>query len=158
MPDQLARLSSSGRDAENPVEATNPGRIRSAAVSDAPDAFSPSPANDWKMMSARPLKLLSSSAKKPTYSTFLISCAGMLSLAHQRPEQTRQRDVDRHQHARQERHIASQQPKAAVDVAAEGLGEPIDDRESSIESSASGKAPPLAATRVAAGVLALESQ
>ena len=31
------------------------------------------------MMSARPLKLLSSSAKKPTYSTFRISCAGTLS-------------------------------------------------------------------------------
>jgi hypothetical protein len=26
-----------------PVDATNPGRIRSAAVSEAPDAFNPSP-------------------------------------------------------------------------------------------------------------------
>ena len=59
-------FSSSGRDAVNPADATNPGRIRSAAVIAVPDAFSPSPANDWKTMSASPLKLLSSSAKKPT--------------------------------------------------------------------------------------------
>ena len=79
MPISSPAFSSSGRDAVNPVDATNPGRIRSAAVSDAPDAFKPSPANDWKTMSARPLKLLSSSAKKPTYSTLRISCARTLS-------------------------------------------------------------------------------
>jgi prepilin signal peptidase PulO-like enzyme (type II secretory pathway) len=56
----------SGRDASNPAEATNPGRIRSAAVMAVPEAFRPSPANDWKTMSARPLKLLSRRAKKPT--------------------------------------------------------------------------------------------
>ena len=65
MPISSPAFSISGREAENPVEATNPGRIRSAAVSDAPDAFSPSPVKDWNTMSARPLKLLSSRAKKP---------------------------------------------------------------------------------------------
>ena len=79
MPISSPAFSSSGRDAVNPVDATNPGRIRSAAVSDAPLAFKPSPAKDWKMMSARPLKLLSSSAKKPTYSTLRISWATTLS-------------------------------------------------------------------------------
>ena len=66
MPISSPAFSSSGRDAVNPAEATNPGRIRSAAVIAVPEAFRPSPANDWKTMSARPLKLLSSSAKKPT--------------------------------------------------------------------------------------------
>jgi hypothetical protein len=35
------------RDAANPAEATKPGRIRSAAVIAVPEAFKPSPANDW---------------------------------------------------------------------------------------------------------------
>ena len=43
MPISSPAFSSSGRDAVNPVEATNPGRIRSAAVSEAPDAFKPEP-------------------------------------------------------------------------------------------------------------------
>ena len=66
MPISSPAFSSSGRDAANPAEATKPGRIRSAAVIAVPEAFSPKPAKDWKTMSARPLKLLSSSAKKPT--------------------------------------------------------------------------------------------
>ena len=52
MPISSPALSSSGRDAVKPVEATKPGRIRSAAVSEAPEAFSPSPAKERKMMSA----------------------------------------------------------------------------------------------------------
>ena len=79
MPISSPAFSSSGREAVKPVDATNPGRIRSAAVSDAPDAFKPNPAKDWKTMSARPLKLFSSSAKNPTYRTFRISCATTLS-------------------------------------------------------------------------------
>ena len=50
-------------------------------------------------------------------------------LAHQRPEQPGQRDVDGHQHAGQEGHVAGEQPEAGVDVAAEGLGEAVDDGE-----------------------------
>jgi hypothetical protein len=65
MPISSPAFSISGREAENPVEATDPGRIRSAAVSEAPDALSPSPVNDWNTMSERPLKLLSSRPKKP---------------------------------------------------------------------------------------------
>src|SRR6516162_534363 len=46
MPISSPAFSNSGWEAVNPVEATNPGRMRSAAVSDAPDAFNPNPAND----------------------------------------------------------------------------------------------------------------
>jgi hypothetical protein len=46
MPMSSPAFSNSGREAVNSVEATDPGRIRSAAVSDAPDAFSPNPAID----------------------------------------------------------------------------------------------------------------
>jgi hypothetical protein len=45
------------------------------------------------------------------------------------PEDAGERDVDRHQHGGQERHVAGQQPKTTVDVAAEGLGEAVDDCE-----------------------------
>ena len=72
-------LSSSGREAVNPVSATNPGRIRSLAVSAVALAFSPSPANERNTMSASDLKLFSSSAKKPTYSTLRSSAASTLS-------------------------------------------------------------------------------
>src|SRR5262249_127781 len=46
MPMSSPAFSNNGRDAVNPVEATNPGRIRSVAESDAPEAFNPRPAND----------------------------------------------------------------------------------------------------------------
>src|SRR5262245_53961033 len=72
-------LSSNGRDAVNPVSATNPGRIRSCAVNVVADAFSPSPANERNTTSDSDWKLLSSSAKKPTYKILRISCAGILS-------------------------------------------------------------------------------
>src|SRR5262249_45086207 len=64
-----------------------------------------------------------------------------------RPEQTRQRDVDRNEHACQERHVARQQAKAAANVATERLRKPIEDGQvvhARLE--APGKAPPYPAT------------
>jgi hypothetical protein len=52
---------------------------------------------------------------------------GDVVLAHQRPEQAGERDVDRHQHGGEERYVTRQQAEAGVDVAAEGLGEAVDD-------------------------------
>ena len=45
------------------------------------------------------------------------------------PEQTRQRDVDGNQNAGQEGDIATEQPEPGIDVAGEGIGEPVDDGE-----------------------------
>src|SRR5262244_4187675 len=73
-------------------------------------------------MSARPLKLLSSSVEH-----LADQLRRQVVLAQQYPEQTRERDVDRHEHARQKRHIPCQQAKAAVDVATESLRKPVDD-------------------------------
>ena len=65
-------------------------------------------------------------------------------LAHQRPEQAGQRDVDGHQHAGQEGDVAREQPEAGIDVAAEGLGEAVDDGEVVHGPPEAHKAPPLA--------------
>ena len=73
MPISSPAFSMSGLEAVKPVAATNPGRIRSAAVNAAPLAFSPRRAKDEKMMSARLLKLFKRKAKKPTYSVLRMS-------------------------------------------------------------------------------------
>src|SRR5215468_4471969 len=78
-PTSSPALSSIGRDAVNPVSATNPGRIRSCAVKVVADALSPNPAKERNTTSDNDWKLLRSSAKKPTYKTLRISCAGTLS-------------------------------------------------------------------------------
>src|SRR5262249_40494049 len=75
-------------------------------------------------MSARPLKLLSSSVEH-----LADQLRRQVVLAQQCPEQTRRRDGERHGHARHKRHIACQQSKAAVDVLTERFGKPIDDRQ-----------------------------
>ena len=66
MPMSSPAFSRSGFAAAYPADATNPGRIRSLAVSAVPDALRPRPANDWNTMSARLLKLPIRRAKKPT--------------------------------------------------------------------------------------------
>ena len=66
MPISSPAFSSSGRDAAKPVPPTKPGRIRSCAVNRGAAGFQAEPGEGGKTMSARPLKLLSSSAKKPT--------------------------------------------------------------------------------------------
>ena len=58
--------SRSGLAESNPVEAMNPGRSRSSAVSRPPPAVIPRPAKDLKMMSARLEKLPIIKAKAPT--------------------------------------------------------------------------------------------
>ena len=127
MPISSPAFSISGREAANPAEATNPGRIRSAAVSDAPDALSPRPANDWNTISARPLEVAEQQGEKADVEHLADQLRRHVVLAHQRPEQAGQRDVDRHQDGGQERHVTRQETETAVDVAAEGLGEAVDD-------------------------------
>jgi len=59
----------------------------------------------------------------------LDEAADHVLLAAHRPEQAGERDVDADQGRSQEGDVAAQQPEPAVDVADEGLQEPIDDVE-----------------------------
>ncbi len=65
-PENWPVSSSSGCAAVNPDEATKPGRIRSAALSEPPLAFSPMLENELKTMPASDLKLPMMKANAPT--------------------------------------------------------------------------------------------
>jgi hypothetical protein len=75
MPISSPAFSTSGFEAVKPVAATNPGRIRSAAVNAAPLALRPGLAKDEKTMSAKLRKLFRRKAKKPTWSVLRMSWA-----------------------------------------------------------------------------------